>query len=948
MADRDPLSDVADAIADGTPVEWPSAEASVDRDELGTLAELRIIEEIARLHWASAGAPAAESSAQFIAQHLSRPASDAAPPLFEWGPLRVLERVGAGSFGEVFRAWDTALDREVALKLLPAGASRRSRAAASIVREGQMLARVSHPNVMAVYGAQQLDAQVGIWGEFLRGRTLASMVTDDGPLSAQEASTYVDAVCRALTAVHRAGLLHRDVKAQNVMREAGGRVVLMDFGLGREANLPGAPGLELAGTPLYLAPELFRGEPASAQSDIYGVGVLLFYLVTGRYPVEGRSIEEIRAQHQAGRRVRLQDLRSDVPAAFVHVVERALDPDRAARFESAGALQSALAPATHVPQARPPAERWRVRLLAAGLGLALLALAAVPIVNRLRSTPPPIIAFTLAPPDGATFPSGSRNVAVISPDGRYVAFLATTDGVSELWLRDLSDQAPRRLQGTAGAFLPFWSADSQFIWFVADGALQRVSITGARSESIPMSHEHAGAVWNERNVLLIARDAAAGLTATQNGKDTPRQVTKVDKSRGEETHCCPQFLPDGEHFIFYVGGGETVKGTYVGSLDGAAPRRVIVTDASAVYGSGYLLYARDGTLFAQPFDARRAELSGAPLRVRNQIAATWESRLLVSASDNDRLVFATRDATDNRQLTWKSMTGAVAGTAAGPERLANPALSSDGRFIAVQVQADSQRSQIRILDAQRGTWANDLPPLDGENPVWGPNGLLVYSAPREGRLEVATTMPFAGARSTTVVRSDVDQQPKQVTDVSRDGARIAYTAFRSSGASGNYDLWIAGRDGSSPRQIHKTDSHEISGRFSPDGTRLAFVSDFEYRAPATVNGRGPARMQVYVQPLADASAPVRLSAEAGGYDPVWASDTQLLFIDRDGWMNSVSVPRGSAAAARAVRLFQTGIWLPGATRNHYDVARDGSRLILAVPLPSAFSVVSGWPSLLTR
>src|SRR5205085_158987 len=244
-------------------------------------------------------------------------------PLFTWGSLRVLELIGSGAYGDVYRAWEPSVDREVALKLLRPNASRGGTPSEALVKEGQLLARIRHANVVAVYGAMRLEDRVGIWGELLHGRTLDEMVRLNGPMSAQEAGIVVDAVCRALSAVHRAGLLHRDIKAQNVMREAGGRIVLMDFGLGRELALTG-PGLELAGTPAYLAPELFRGEPASVQSDIYSVGVLLFHLVTGRFPVESDSMAALSAQHAKGDRIRLQDLRSDLSASFAQVVERAL------------------------------------------------------------------------------------------------------------------------------------------------------------------------------------------------------------------------------------------------------------------------------------------------------------------------------------------------------------------------------------------------------------------------------------------------------------------------------------------------------------------------------------------------------------------------------------------------------------------------------------------------
>ena len=254
-----------------------------------------------------------------------------------WGDLRLLSELGHGGFGRVYRAWDESLAREVALKVVkPRDASQR----ASVLIEGQMLARVKHNNVVTVHRAQQIDDEVGLTMELIKGRPLAHIVEQTGPMGAEEASVIGISLCQALAAVHGAGLLHRDVKAHNVMRESGGRIVLMDFGAGRhvkESNVS-----DLSGTPLYLAPELFTGQAASPASDLYSLGVLLFYLVTGRYPVEGRTLTEIMLVHTKGNQTLLSDLRPDLPGRFVQVVERALASAPDQRFHTAGEMQHAL------------------------------------------------------------------------------------------------------------------------------------------------------------------------------------------------------------------------------------------------------------------------------------------------------------------------------------------------------------------------------------------------------------------------------------------------------------------------------------------------------------------------------------------------------------------------------------------------------------------------------
>ena len=258
-----------------------------------------------------------------------------------WGHLRLVERIGRGAFGEVYRAWDTRLDREVALKLLPAGPSSGDRAASAIIHEGRLLARVRHPNVVTIYGAEQIADQIGLWMEFVRGHTLEQILDQRKVVSAAEAVGIGLELCRAMSAVHGAGLLHRDIKTHNVMRAEDGRIVLMDFGTGRDLEDDAAS--DLAGTPLYLAPEVLQGQRATVRSDIYSLGVLLYHLVTGSYPVHARTLREVRRAHERGERTAVQTARRDVPPKLARVIERAIDPRPERRYESADALGADLA-----------------------------------------------------------------------------------------------------------------------------------------------------------------------------------------------------------------------------------------------------------------------------------------------------------------------------------------------------------------------------------------------------------------------------------------------------------------------------------------------------------------------------------------------------------------------------------------------------------------------------
>jgi serine/threonine-protein kinase len=335
VADSEGLvPDLAGAVLDGTPIDWAAAESSADESNRPLLAELRVLAALADLHrrpplHAAPDAPAATDDRGEVLQH--------------WGHLRVLERIGCGAFGEVYRAWDTRLDREVALKLLPADRGAGDGPASSIIQEGRLLARVRHPNVATIYGAEQIGTRIGLWMEFIRGRTLKQIVDGGKVFSGAEASEIGVELCQAVAAVHSAGLLHRDIKAQNVMLAENGRAVLMDFGTGRE--LADNYTSDLAGTPLSLAPEILQGREATVQSDIYSVGVLLYHLVTGSYPVRAQSLGDVRLAHERGERTGIRKARaqSDLSPKLARIIERAIDPRPERRYESADALGADLA-----------------------------------------------------------------------------------------------------------------------------------------------------------------------------------------------------------------------------------------------------------------------------------------------------------------------------------------------------------------------------------------------------------------------------------------------------------------------------------------------------------------------------------------------------------------------------------------------------------------------------
>ena len=390
MRRKPQLLSLAESVADGTPVDWETIATYATTDERPVVEQLRVLAELAGLHRTLP----ADGDEQ--PELLPAPTAPPISAIGQWGQLALLERLGGGSFGDVYRAWDRQLEREVALKLVRGEASDDDAGASRIAIEGRLLARVRHPNVITVYGAAVHDGGVGLWMELIRGATLEQLLRQRGPFSARETALVGIDLCRALAALHAAGLIHRDVKAQNVMREEGGRIVLMDLGTGRDRGLlPARPSFEMAGTPLYLAPEIFDGEPASIRTDVYSLGVLLYRLVTGSFPVRAATLDELRSAHAGPRGTRLRDARADLPTAFVRVIDRAIASDPDVRYATAGELEADLARALddgttsgiergrrHLPG---DARAWTVGLLVAAVVI-VVGLAA--LVWRARDATP--------------------------------------------------------------------------------------------------------------------------------------------------------------------------------------------------------------------------------------------------------------------------------------------------------------------------------------------------------------------------------------------------------------------------------------------------------------------------------------------------------------------------------------------------------------------------------
>ncbi len=340
------ILDLAARVSDGKEIDWKEVERSASSDEERAMVRhLRLVSSLAEVHRSQPG----EGEGKKVGATATMSSSVAgemmdleSPAVGSWGRLDLLEKLGEGAYGEVFLAWDRTLERRVALKLLRAGHASCDNVASSVMDEGRLLARVDHPNVVTVHGAEEHDGRVGIWMEYVKGHTLDDLLEEQGSLNEREAAMIGADLCRALAAVHGAGLIHRDIKSQNVMRAEGGRILLMDFGAGRDLARDDEPEGKITGTAMYMAPEVLRGEAATARSDIYSLGVLLYHLATGAFPIEAKSFKELRDKHQRREARLLRDQRPDLPESFVRVVEKALAWDPAERYASAGEMERAL------------------------------------------------------------------------------------------------------------------------------------------------------------------------------------------------------------------------------------------------------------------------------------------------------------------------------------------------------------------------------------------------------------------------------------------------------------------------------------------------------------------------------------------------------------------------------------------------------------------------------
>jgi Tol biopolymer transport system component len=835
---EDLLNELADAILDGTPIDWQDVAARANGRDRALLDRLKIVSDLATVHRGLAVASPTDSQSPYSGD----PTADDGGHSRRWGHLNLLELVGRGAFGEVYRAHDTRLDRDVALKLLSSTAGEIR--ASAIIEEGRLLARIRHPNVVTIYGAERRGDHVGLWMEFVEGQTLEQMLQQGRVFTVAETVDIGIQLCHALTAVHDAGLLHRDIKAQNVMLADDGRVVLMDFGTGWEVNPDSRAAL--AGTPLYLAPEVLAGGEPTIRSDLYSLGVVLYHLLTGSYPVAARTIEDLRWAHARAERVAIKSARPEVPPDVGGIIERATDPRPERRPESASATAAKLRAAqTHAPR-----RGWAgVALLA----LVVSLLVAVPVFQRASRTSAASdsrasAALAVTP---ITSSAGNKNYPALSPDGTRVAFIWMINGEWELYVKDLTTDRTTRMT-EEGAGYPMWSPDGRFL------AFRRESRDPARRNSvavlvIPASGGPERIIWQGAPRTLgnghsWSADGSHIAISARGAIGEPLRVLVVDATTSKTRWLSqppsstlgdsyPAFSPDGRSIAFVRTEGAD-KHLYLLRLASAGLERLPV-DGHDIRG---LAWSPDGKtiIFTSYRGAGRDTLWRVPVAggEAERVIGIGEGASAPSVGGRGRMVYlhTMLDQDVYRVELPGDSSAKPLKLATSSRRDTQPDISPDGTRIAF-VSDRAGSAEIWLIDAEGGN-PRQLTTFGTlcRYPRWSPDGHRIVSAVRLPSLDqsrVFVTDVSTGASRQITHGPGQDLWPQW----SGDGNSIYFASDRS----GNYQIWKVAAAGGEPVQL--TRDGGFKSWESSDGRYLYYSDNTRaiWRMPVT---GGPSTMIV--------------------------------------------------------------------------------------------------------
>jgi Tol biopolymer transport system component len=878
--------------------------------------------------------------------------------------------------GQVYKARDRKLKREVAIKVLPDEFCRDPDRVYRFQREAEALAALNHSNIAGIYDMQEANGIRFLVLELVDGENLAERLKR-GALPVHDALLIAKQICDALEAAHEKGIVHRDLKPANIKITPDGKVKLLDFGLAwlfeseaQDADPSNSPTLMsftdrgvILGTASYMSPEQARGQKTGKQSDIWAFGCVLYEMLTGQAAFSGETATDILA------RVVTFDpdwaaLPVFIPREVRQVLERCLRKDRKQRFhdicdvriEIEEALNDPVRSETVVTPTRT--SRWWPGWIAAALFLgAALFFALRPTVNSPSAE---LVSVQVFPPEKTAF-SAALNTTVnipefaLSSDGRALVFSAKAPGARPmLWVRSMDQVGARELVGTEDAQDPFWSPDGHWIGFFAAGELKKIPAAGGPVQVVAETGtDFRGGTWGSEDTILFGSGSEILRVNSAGGKTTPVTISGVHTTgvtSSVQTNRTPQFLPDGKHFLYSIQAGiGNETGVYVGSLDSKTKKLLIHVATSAVYvPPGYLLFVDGDTLLAQEFDLERLDLQGQPFVVAEHVGRNSALMSAVSASRTGTIAYAGPISQSGR-LTWTERDGKPSNIPSIPEAdYTDFRLSPDEKHLAMsQVDPKTGSTEIWLADLVRNNTSRfAFGAVINASVLWSPDGgRLAFRAFRHaGLIEFFQRSASGGGDEQPMLQAET-YSTAQIpsinlipTDWSPDGRHIIFSA--PAPTSGN-DLWLLplSKDGK-PTKFIASPAEEMHGNFSPDGHLVAYTS----------NESG--KFEVYVETFPRSDRKWSVSTN-GGYEPRWRGDGgEIYYLSEDRKLMAVSVGHGPSFDVPKM-LFQTRV--PAgvtANRTHYVSTRDGQRFLVNTQTseapPNPITVVLNWTTALNK
>jgi Tol biopolymer transport system component len=855
------------------------------------------------------------------------------------GPYEIVTPIGAGGMGEVYKARDTRLDRSVAVKILPAELAQNAQFKMRFEREARTISQLSHPNICTLYDVGDNYLVM----ELLDGETLADRLAK-GPLPLADLLKYGTQIAEALGKAHREGVVHRDLKPGNIMITKSG-AKLLDFGLAKSVvdaavteatqQKPLTQEGTLLGTFQYMAPEQLAGEEPDARTDIFALGAVLYEMATGKRAFEGKTKTSLIAAIVSGDPKPIASLQPTTPPALEHVIRKCLAKERDDRWQSASDIAEEL---RWTAEERPAAQLrrsavWPIVGVAAVLSLVLGALIGSWSVTRNRPAPP--LTYTeIDAPEGTTFAFDAATAA-ISPDGKTIAMVAKgKDGGGALWLRPLDSPGAHMLRGTDNPTFPFWSPDSKYLGFFADGKLKRIEINSGLPETIAEAGTARGGCWSANGMILFSPTPASPIYGIPASGGEARPITELDIKRGDTSHRFPTFLPDGRHFLFFVQGASE-SNVLVGSIDSKESRGVTSAQAAVLFAPpDYVLFVREGALRAQHFDLKNMKLVGESVSIADHVQASGSLNFAnVSVSMNGILTFVTGGSATISELTIVDRSGKDLGTIGTAYEQLDVSVAPDGHAVALSRYDMSGASDVWVFDLRRDLQTRQtFSPANEFGPLWSPDGkTIVFSSfdKRPGDLFVKR-VDSSGPGDVLFA----DRRRKIASCWSRDGNYIIYQAL-TPGTQWDIEAWSL-RDRKVIPLVN-TPASEMHGQLSPDSRWLAYASSES------------GRMEVFVRPFLNGRGEHWQISGGGGSMPRWSADgKELFYVSPDGKLMAATIHGGETFSADGPRpLFQTRLrLLNGITRMQYDILPDGRFLmneaIAGSEKQSLITVVQNW------